>query len=85
MKLDMWTSDDSQTYYVKGHVDINAFKEAIEKEELRDWGINRFADANAEHGWFKAIPDNTGNYHCIYYPSREGVRGSFKATTSTIY
>jgi hypothetical protein len=85
MNLEMWSNDDSQTYCVKGHVDINAFKSAIEKEEIEVWGDNRFKDADVEHGWFKAVPDKSGDYHCIYHPSNESIRGSFKATTATIY
>jgi len=45
----------------------------------------RRADSCVEHGWFKSVPDSTGEYHCMYYPSNENVRGSFKATTATIY
>ena len=85
MELGVWTSEDSQTYWVKGHVDIDEFNTTIDAQEKEDYGENRFADAKAEHGWFKAIPDNTGNYRCRYYPSREGVVGAFKATTATIY
>ena len=85
MKLDMWTNEDSQTYYTRGHVDLNEFKSAIDAHEKEEYGKNRFSSSLAGHGWFKAVPDSTGNYKCMYHPSKEGVRGAFKATTSVIY
>lgn len=85
MKLDVWINEDSQTYYTKGHVDTIEFKKAVKKEEIASFGENRFENTSVEHGWFKAVPDNSGNYRCMYHPSKEGVRGSFKATTTTIY
>ena len=85
MELGVWANEDSQTYWAKGHINIDQFKAAIDHQEKEDYGENRFASVSAEHGWFKAIPDNTGNYKCMYYPSSEGVKGAFKATVATIY
>lgn len=84
MELNVLTSDEATSYYTKGHVDVQAFKNSVSEKENDDYGENRFADAEVSHTWLKVVPCNNGEYARMYCSVQEGVKGAFKATIATI-
>ncbi|MES4611380.1 hypothetical protein V2154_15870 [Ewingella sp. CoE-038-23] len=72
-------SDDSKTLMAKGeHSKEAVIAAAVEQEEIAPDDAEKYAAGKHEVNWYHTTPRD--GYTAWYSPSKEGVRGSFKAT-----
>jgi hypothetical protein len=70
-------SDEYCEFFVKGHVDREAFLAQV----VENWArLGPFLLEDVQHVWRHATPDPFGDKRCIYHSSEPGVRGAFRAT-----
>jgi hypothetical protein len=82
--VDLLKSDDTKTLMARGeHSKEKIISAAIESGEIDESEAETFMAGHYDFGWFKAVPRD--GYSTWYYPSREGVRGAFQASTIGIY
>lgn len=79
INLQLLKSDDSKTLMARGeHTKEAVIAAAVEQEEIDPEDAEKYAAGNYEVNWYHTTPRD--GYRSWYSPSKEGVRGSFKAT-----
>ncbi|MEN9376006.1 MAG: hypothetical protein RL710_1163 [Pseudomonadota bacterium] len=81
LDLQNCSGDDGPGVMSKGHHDFEKFKaEAVIwwVESLDGWDGPR-------HEWWRVVPDQTGDYKCLYHPAKPGARGAFPVTVMDHY
>ena len=75
MKLNYIYGDAGVICFVRGHVDTKEMVKALAnaEEDLDDFD-------EPKHTFFRARPDNTGEYTCWYYEVDGPGRGAFPVT-----
>ena len=71
-----WMHDDGKTLVSKGHHDAGQFKDACRVY----WGTDLDGFGEVKQGWFRTIPDRTGEYQWIAHPAEPNSRGAYPAT-----
>lgn len=79
IELQLLKSDDCNTLMVRGeHSKEEIISAAVEQGEIDPDDAEKYAAGNHEINWYHTTPRD--GYRAWYSPSKEGVRGSFKAT-----
>lgn len=76
MELRYLREEDGAAYYTKGHVSIDDFMAAVEKETGPDDSILK---ESPSHIWLRATRE-FGENQTVYGEAKPGSRGAFKAT-----
>lgn len=77
LEIQNCSGEDGTTLMSKGHHDPEAFRVAAEAyfgEPLKGFD-------QPMHGWWRTVPDQSGNYRFMYHEAKPGSRGAFPATT----
>lgn len=70
-------TDECAILMSKGHHDSAAFLDACagwNGGDLVGWGA-------VKHGWFRNVPDSTGEFQWLMHPATPHARGAYPATT----
>lgn len=84
IKVQLFKSDDCKTLMARGeHSKEAVIAAAVEQEEIDPADADKYAAGNHEVNWYHTTPKD--GYTAWYSVSKEGVRGSFKATVVYLF
>lgn len=73
LQIERWHGD-LYSVLTRGHHPFDEFGKAVRDSDMA-WSLG-----SPSHEYFKAIPDNTGEYETVYVPVTESTRGAFPVT-----